>query len=546
MRAKPVDPPPPPNCRNPFLPEVRDLFASQHPPLPQPPSPPSFPVFPRTAPSPPLLVPCFTGMGKTSCALWLVRKTHCHGCMWLFVSLPSVHHPFAPNGLVRHLQSTFGIDERAMGELRQRPLVLVLDSLDEVSRATVPSQTFWDLNGFDQWNVRLIVTCRQEHVNDYGSCLGDPSRLFIQAFGPDHIRAYVRMRMHAHEGHAATGIRFGHTATSPARPTSDPTCKTSDIVESSEVEQRLDAMLADMQKSRIRKGYRVPFRLSMAMDLYLQQPEAGPISFGSLSRAAQLYDLWLRHDIRQKGGSGCIDEVMTKAQQLAWDLHCTDRVQAKVEGLGAEDWFRKCPLRVHDYHPESCFSFKHKSIQEYLAGLWVCRVKGRLGYTIEATKGSAFRTDAQDGLYGLHFLFCSRRPVKDGICWGVTVSHSCFLCSGKSYPVWTQDEHMSLRHRPLPAKRRPLHANRCPLPTNRRRLAANRRWFAANRRQSHAPNSQCPANGLGNASTHTGRRRQHVHPRPMQLSSLFLVKTALQRPSGTPTGCHRKLGNISG
>lgn len=29
---------------------------------------------------------------------------------------------------------------------------------------------------------------------------------------------------------------------------------------------------------------------------------------------------------------------------------------------------RQCPLRIHNYHPDSLFSFMHKSLQEYLVG----------------------------------------------------------------------------------------------------------------------------------------------------------------------------------
>ena len=81
-----------------------------------------------------LLITATAGMGKTSCALWLVRQPRRLGRVWLFLSLPSVRDPFAPQGLVRHLQQTFGFQEREMNALRRCPLVLVLDSLDEVPR----------------------------------------------------------------------------------------------------------------------------------------------------------------------------------------------------------------------------------------------------------------------------------------------------------------------------------------------------------------------------------------------------------------------------
>ena len=40
----------------------------------------------------------------------------------------------------------------------------------------------------------------------------------------------------------------------------------------------------------------------------------------------------------------------------------------EVAQRGELGWFRRCPLRLHNFHHDSLFSFRHKSIQENLVG----------------------------------------------------------------------------------------------------------------------------------------------------------------------------------
>ena len=112
------------------------------------------------------MIAAASGTGKTALALWLARKTQKLGLTWVFVSLPSVQKPYAPNGLANHVQQTLGIERQEMAAPRRRHLVLMLDSLDEVPREHVALLSWFQLNGFEAWDVRLIVTCRQEHIHD--------------------------------------------------------------------------------------------------------------------------------------------------------------------------------------------------------------------------------------------------------------------------------------------------------------------------------------------------------------------------------------------
>mmetsp|Transcript_10518 Transcript_10518/g.16148 ORF Transcript_10518/g.16148 Transcript_10518/m.16148 type:complete len:85 (+) Transcript_10518:35-289(+) len=44
-------------------------------------------------------------------------------------------------------------------------------------------------------DVRLIVMCGQEHIHDYGFCLGFLASLSIQRSNEHQIRMYLRLRM---------------------------------------------------------------------------------------------------------------------------------------------------------------------------------------------------------------------------------------------------------------------------------------------------------------------------------------------------------------
>ena len=68
-----------------------------------------------------------------------------------------------------------------------------------VARNAALECSWWELNGFEDWDVRLVVTCRQEHMRDYGQCLGDPWELYLQRFGEQQIETYLRMRLRLHD-----------------------------------------------------------------------------------------------------------------------------------------------------------------------------------------------------------------------------------------------------------------------------------------------------------------------------------------------------------
>ena len=145
----------------------------------------------------------------------------------------------------------------------------------------------------------------------------------------------------------------------------------------------------------------MPFRLSMGTDLALASDGCERTAFRDAQRASELYETWLWHAIRQKRGHDrTIPDDIAAAEGLAWDLHCLHRTQAPVGPLGTRDWFRCLPLRVHDFHPQSHFSFKHKSLQEFLVArhLWRCltRPAATGGGVADGTDAEAHALQALD------------------------------------------------------------------------------------------------------------------------------------------------------
>ena len=246
-------------------------------------------------------VPARSGMGKTSCALWMARNTKFLGRRWMFVSLPAVEDPFAPMSLVTHLERTFGLNETEREELKQCPLVLILDSLDEVPRRHAPKQSWWALNDFDAWNVKLIVTCREENINHYGNCMGKRrAELYIQGFAEYRTEKYLRLRLRQRETALASGaaVAGSQRRAAPGAPAASPADPLEPLAEDD-----MKEMMRQIRGSPIRASYAIPFSLSMGADLFIGvkgTPRATDLSFGDIKRLSQLYDMWLRHWIESQ------------------------------------------------------------------------------------------------------------------------------------------------------------------------------------------------------------------------------------------------------
>eukprot|EP00667_Euglena_gracilis_P000249 EG_transcript_249 len=300
-----------------------------------------------------LVIASRAGMGKTSCALWLSRSVHWLNHTWLFISLPAVVDPFAPNALIDHMCCSFGFtkEDRAFQELRAEPLVLILDSLDEVKLPFYEiKSSWWELNGFADWNVKLVITCREENVRSYGQCMGH-SVLFLhlQPFGDDEVEQYVRKRL---EVEAAGYV----SPTSLAQ-----TLKTRNP-ESPMMNRMIRLTLRNIEQSPIRHAYYIPYKLSMGVQLLISDTNQ------KFAHESDLYEAWLEHWFLKHADDprGKVDEVWKQAEGLAWALHSQGITHVLVGKRGRHQWFRQCPLRIHNYHPDSLFSFMHKSLQEYL------------------------------------------------------------------------------------------------------------------------------------------------------------------------------------
>ena len=248
-------------------------------------------------------------------------------------------------------------------------------------------------NRLKDWQVKLIVTCREEHMKSYGNCLGPhPPILYLQGFGEVQIEEYVQRRVRAWRFQQPSDV----SVTRAQRPALVRTRRRSTIsavalrmtpdgaaaavaTAAAAVGASLAVMAsvdaADRQRDReimtriatspIRPAFSTPFKLMIGMDLMM----AGALE--DIHQECYLYEGWLNQQFASRGtiGSEELQEVWRQAERLAWDLHMQGSTHEEVGDRGKEDWFRRLPLRIHDYGPDGIFSYQHKSLQEYLVGM---------------------------------------------------------------------------------------------------------------------------------------------------------------------------------
>ena len=216
-----------------------------------------------------------------------------------------------------------------------------------------------ELNGLQDWPVKLIVTCREDHEKAYGRCMGEGvGRLYLQGFGEEQIQTYVQKRMLPSapagppDAPAARGRPPGPGAAgaSVGGPAAAGT------------EHLVEGVMTHVSKSRIRAAYATPFKLNMGVDLL----KGGALAH--ISRESHLYEGWLRQKLQSTppGGAEDLDQDLRCVEQVAWDLHAAGTTLGTVGDRGRHLWFQRCPLRIHNYAPNAQFSFQHKSLQEYL------------------------------------------------------------------------------------------------------------------------------------------------------------------------------------
>ena len=337
-----------------------------------------------------LLIAARSGMGKTACALWLARDVMWSDRIWIFVSLPSVKDLFSHNALVRHVAAMLGFQESddALVALKKKRMVWILDSLDEVRAPEHEvGQSWLELNSLGEWEVKLIVSCRQEHTKSYGKCLGpQPPTLYLQGFREEQVEEYVQRRVRAqrsprppdvvsrrrHWQHSAlptvasvmalcmpSGMTAAAIAT--AALASSACVSVAATVQACE-RRRVQEMKSSIFESPIRNSFSTPFKLMMGLDLLMAE------ALENVGRECDLYEGWLNHKLGTRGLSSLEEkrELWSHAECLAWELHLRSSTHEKVGDRGQEAWFRRLPLRIHDYGSTGTFSYQHKSLQEFL------------------------------------------------------------------------------------------------------------------------------------------------------------------------------------
>ncbi|KAF9916693.1 hypothetical protein FBU30_001200, partial [Linnemannia zychae] len=148
-----------------------------------------------------------SGSGKTSfnryLAHTLAKDYKQGGSIPLFIYLPTIKDP--ENDLIpKYLRSLNFTDDNIQELKRDRQFIVVCDSYDE-SRLSTNLYQENGFNGYGQWNVRLIISCRTTHVGKNYRDYFEPksldqydlstSHLFQEAtiipFSEDQIQDYI-------------------------------------------------------------------------------------------------------------------------------------------------------------------------------------------------------------------------------------------------------------------------------------------------------------------------------------------------------------------
>jgi WD40 repeat protein/serine/threonine protein kinase len=154
-----------------------------------------------TGPAKVLLLLGDSGMGKSSLLAELVDRT---SRTPILVSLPSLAHP--EQNMMETLLQQQGCSTSEMASLRNEPLLLLLDGYDEITT----DSNLYLTNRLDQWNVKVIITCRTERTSrmegDYQQHFSPTNRqefkqLVLQPFDKAQIEVYVQEYV----------LRFGST-----------------------------------------------------------------------------------------------------------------------------------------------------------------------------------------------------------------------------------------------------------------------------------------------------------------------------------------------
>ncbi|KAF9901258.1 WD_REPEATS_REGION domain-containing protein, partial [Linnemannia zychae] len=159
-----------------------------------------------------MLIQGGTGTGKTTfnkhLELALLHSYTPGGGIPLFINLPAIEGP--EKDLITKQLKTYNFTEKQIQELRQhRRFIVICDGYDE-SQLTKNLHTSNMFNQPDQWNVKLLISCRSQYLGqDYRNLFvpqgdGYPNRqaldLFQEAviapFSEEQIQSYIDQYVH--------------------------------------------------------------------------------------------------------------------------------------------------------------------------------------------------------------------------------------------------------------------------------------------------------------------------------------------------------------
>jgi len=302
-----------------------------------------------------LLVTGPQGIGKSLFTLWLAFHTEYKGWLFLYTCVARVPNPLAPNAIIETLRLQYGLHSDALEDLRQRPVVLIMDNFF----AEPLGPTLHEANGFAKWNIKLIIVCRPEKLVQFRRWAGSKTtQMVFQPFTEDQIEEFVHRRLYTTE--RIDPLDKSDSGRMGARSES--------VLVSTHSGLMADELLQRLRSSPLWPQFTVPYALGMATELFTADPE----HLAGIDTFLRLHTAWIEWYLQMRG-SDDVPGDMEKAEEIAWELQQNLGGYSYVGDRGKCHWFRRLPLLIMSYDPGGFFCIALHAVKDVLIALYLWR-----------------------------------------------------------------------------------------------------------------------------------------------------------------------------